>query len=148
MPTIHVEPTHKETSNCSSDAALPKENLLDVRLETSLEVLKKKLGPYQPKIGIILGSGLGPLAEEITDAVYIPFEEIPYMKKSTASSHVGRFVCGTLAGKCVLAMQGRLHGYEVTRLGKWRIQCGSCIVWGLKRLLPLMRQVPLMKAIE
>ena len=63
MPTIHVEPTHKETSNCSSDAALPKENLLDARLETSHKVLKERLGFYQPKIGIILGSGLGPLAE-------------------------------------------------------------------------------------
>ena len=41
MPTIHVEPTHKETSNCSSDAALPKENLLDARLETSHKVLKE-----------------------------------------------------------------------------------------------------------
>ena len=127
MPTIHAEVTDR--LNQRSDAALSKENLLDVRLETSLEVLKKKLGPYQPKIGIILGSGLGPLAEEITDAVYIPFEEIPYMKKSTASSHVGRFVCGTLAGKCVLAMQGRLHGYEGNEA--WEV---AYPVWLMHRL--------------
>ena len=129
MPTIHVEPTHKETSNCSSDAALPKENLLDARLETSHKVLKERLGFYQPKIGIILGSGLGPLAECIQDAVYVPFAEVPFMKTSTASSHVGRFVCGTLAGKCVLAMQGRLHGYEGNEA--WEV---AYPVWLMHRL--------------
>ena len=52
------------------------------------------------------------MADHIQDALYIPFEEVPYMKTATASSHVGRFVCGTLSGKNVVAMQGRLHGYE------------------------------------
>ena len=66
----------------------------------------------KPCVGIVLGSGLGNLANLIEDALYIPFEEIPYMKKSTATSHVGRFVVGHLAGSCVIAMQGRLHGYE------------------------------------
>ena len=75
-------------------------------------MLLEKLGTLKPEIGIILGSGLGPLADHIQDALYIPFEEVPYMKTATASSHVGRFVCGTLSGKNVVAMQGRLHGYE------------------------------------
>ena len=86
--------------------------VLETHLSESLAVLNKCLEGRKPTIGIILGSGLGPLAERIQDAVYIPFGDIPYMKTSTASSHVGRFVCGTLAGTCVLAMQGRLHGYE------------------------------------
>ncbi len=60
----------------------------------------------------MLGSGLGPLAEQIEDAIIVPFGEIPHMKRSTATGHKGRFVCGELGGKCVLAMQGRLHGYE------------------------------------
>ena len=60
----------------------------------------------------MLGSGLNPLANEIADAASIPYAEVPRMKTSTAESHVGRFVCGTLGGKCVLAMQGRLHAYE------------------------------------
>lgn len=87
-------------------------NLLKSRLEASQKVLLEKLGSLKPEIGIILGSGLGPLADHIQDALYIPFEEVPYMKTATASSHVGRFVCGTLSGKNVIAMQGRLHGYE------------------------------------
>lgn len=87
-------------------------NLLKSRLEASRKVLLEKLGSLKPEIGIILGSGLGPLADHIQDALYIPFEEVPYMKTATASSHVGRFVCGTLSGKNVVAMQGRLHGYE------------------------------------
>ena len=76
------------------------------------EALNLRLEGRKPEIGIILGSGLGPLAEQVEDAVYIPFGEIPHMKRSTATSHVGRFVCGNLAGKCVVVMQGRIHGYE------------------------------------
>lgn len=99
-----------------SSAAMTEEsaggNLLKSRLEASQKVLLEKLGSLKPEIGIILGSGLGPFADHIQDALYIPFEEVPYMKTATASSHVGRFVCGTLSGKNVIAMQGRLHGYE------------------------------------
>lgn len=99
-----------------SSAAMMEEsaggNLLKSRLEASRKVLLEKLGSLKPEIGIILGSGLDPLADHIQDALYIPFEEVPYMKTATASSHVGRFVCGTLSGKNVVAMQGRLHGYE------------------------------------
>ena len=75
------------------------------------EALNSRLEGRKPEIGIILGSGLGPLAEQVEDAVLIPFGEIPHMKRSTATSHVGRFVCGNLAGKCVVVMQGRIHGY-------------------------------------
>lgn len=85
---------------------------LKAMLEESCSVLNERLEGRLPVVGIILGSGLGPLANRIEDAVCIPFAEIPYMKRSTATSHVGRFVCGTLSGKCVIAMQGRLHGYE------------------------------------
>ena len=91
---------------------MPEENILKENLREASFHLKVMLKERAPEIGIILGSGLGPLAEQIEDAVYVPFGEIPHMKRSTATSHVGRFVCGTLAGKCVLAMQGRLHGYE------------------------------------
>ncbi len=66
----------------------------------------------QPKAGIILGTGLGGLAEEVQDAVKIPYEEIPHFPTSTVVSHAGRLVCGTLAGQTVMAMEGRLHFYE------------------------------------
>lgn len=91
---------------------MPEHNVLKENLAVSARVLRERLGARQPEIGLILGSGLGPLAERIEDAVYVPFGEVPHMKTSTATSHVGRFVCGTLAGKTVLALQGRLHGYE------------------------------------
>ncbi len=81
-------------------------------LELASSALKENLGARQPRIGLVLGSGLNHLADEITDAIYVPFSQIPHMKTSTATGHVGQFVCGTLAGKSVLAMQGRLHGYE------------------------------------
>ena len=85
---------------------------LKEKLDQAAEVLKSALKGRQPEIGIILGSGLGPLAEQVEDPVFVPYEDVPHMKRSTTTSHVGRFVCGTLAGKCVIVMQGRLHGYE------------------------------------
>lgn len=85
---------------------------LEENLMLSAYVLRERLGARKPRIGLILGSGLNPLANEVEDAVYVPYAEIPRMKTSTAESHVGRFVCGTLGGKEVLCMQGRLHGYE------------------------------------
>ncbi|WP_165246775.1 purine-nucleoside phosphorylase [Adlercreutzia sp. ZJ141] len=88
------------------------ENVLQTHLEASLNVLQKRLDGRTPRIGIILGSGLNPFADSIADAVRIPFAEVPHMKVSTANGHVGQFVCGNVAGTCVLAMQGRLHGYE------------------------------------
>ncbi|MEG0016958.1 MAG: purine-nucleoside phosphorylase [Gordonibacter sp.] len=87
-------------------------NILDDNLTLSAYLLKQRLEGREPRIGLILGSGLNPLASEIEDAVCVPYAEVPHMNTSTAESHVGRFVCGTLGGKCVLAMQGRLHGYE------------------------------------
>ncbi|WP_165056736.1 MULTISPECIES: purine-nucleoside phosphorylase [unclassified Adlercreutzia] len=88
------------------------EGTLKERLAESSEQMRERMGQRAPKVGIILGSGLGPLAEQIEDALFIPFGEVPHMKRSTATSHVGRFVVGTLSGREVICMQGRLHGYE------------------------------------
>lgn len=88
------------------------DNVLEANLEEAVGVLRERLGDREPAVGIVLGSGLGPLAEQIENAIIVPFGEIPHMKRSTATGHKGRFVCGKLGGKCVLAMQGRLHGYE------------------------------------
>lgn len=88
------------------------ENVLARNLQEAAAFMGSRLEGRAPKIGIILGSGLNPLANEIENPVYLPFGEVPHMRKSTAEGHVGRFVCGELAGKQVLAMQGRLHAYE------------------------------------
>ncbi|MCL2839964.1 MAG: purine-nucleoside phosphorylase [Defluviitaleaceae bacterium] len=73
--------------------------------------LKSKI-PFQPEVFIILGSGLGFLADELEEAIAIPYGEIPHFKVSTAPGHKGRLVAGKLSGKYVLAMQGRIHLYE------------------------------------
>lgn len=65
-----------------------------------------------PTIGVVLGSGLGAFAYQITDAVSIPFAEIPYFPKSTVPGHSGKLVIGTLDGVPVAVMQGRVHAYE------------------------------------
>lgn len=91
---------------------MSQENVLKENLREAAYSLKVRLEGRVPKIGIILGSGLGSLADKVENAVVVPFSEIPHMKTATATGHKGRFVCGTLSGTCVLVMQGRLHGYE------------------------------------
>jgi purine-nucleoside phosphorylase len=66
----------------------------------------------QPRVGIILGTGLGPLAEEIRSEAILDYETIPHFLRSTATGHRGRLVCGVLAGSRVVAMEGRFHAYE------------------------------------
>ncbi|MFC7441041.1 purine-nucleoside phosphorylase [Laceyella putida] len=80
-----------------------------------IEAAKRKIAgltTIQPEIGLILGSGLGDLANEIEDAVVVPYGEIPHFPVSTVEGHAGQLVVGTLAGKAVVAMQGRFHFYE------------------------------------
>jgi len=66
----------------------------------------------QPRIGLILGSGLGELADDIEDAVRIPYESIPHFPVSTVEGHAGQLVIGRLHDQTVIAMQGRFHYYE------------------------------------
>ncbi len=66
----------------------------------------------QPTVGIILGTGLGGLAEEVAAEARLDYDSIPYFPTSTVESHAGRLVCGKLAGKTVVAMEGRFHFYE------------------------------------
>ena len=68
--------------------------------------------PHKPLIGIVLGSGLGKLANAIEHPVSIPYKEIPHFAQSTAMGHKGNLIFGRLGGKTVLAMQGRFHYYE------------------------------------
>jgi len=65
-----------------------------------------------PRVGIILGSGLGPLADEVQNPVIVPYAEIPHFAVSTVSGHAGQLVAGTLEGVPVAVMRGRVHFYE------------------------------------
>ena len=77
----------------------------------AVEYIKSKItGEYE--IGIILGSGLGTLGEKIENPQFVDYANIPDFPVSTAPGHVGRFVFGTLNGKKVMCMQGRIHLYE------------------------------------
>jgi purine-nucleoside phosphorylase len=66
----------------------------------------------RPKIGMILGSGLNPLAQAVENATRIPYDEIPHFPKPTVEGHAGQLVLGHLEGKGALVMQGRVHFYE------------------------------------
>ena len=66
----------------------------------------------EPAVGIILGSGLGDLANEVRDAVAIPYTEIPHFLRSTVPGHAGRLLIGTVEDMSVVMMQGRFHFYE------------------------------------
>lgn len=65
-----------------------------------------------PRVGMILGTGLGQLAEQIDQEAVMPYESIPHFPRSTALGHTGQLVCGQLAGVSVVAMEGRFHAYE------------------------------------
>jgi purine-nucleoside phosphorylase len=67
---------------------------------------------FEPRVGIVLGSGLGALVDELDDRVEIPYAEIPGWPVSTAAGHAGVLVLGTLAGVPIAAMRGRAHPYE------------------------------------
>lgn len=74
--------------------------------------LRKRIGGDEPEIGIVLGSGLGGLAEDIRDAMRVPFAEIPGFPTATVVGHAGAMVAGTLSGRRVIALAGRFHMYE------------------------------------
>src|SRR5437879_4829288 len=65
--------------------------------------------PGEPRVGLVLGTGLGAVAREIETEAAIPYPEIPFFPRSTAESHRGQLVCGKLAGLSVIPMEGRFH---------------------------------------
>jgi len=93
---------------------------MDARIEkihNAAEYVNKAMAPIllkgrKPEVGIVLGSGLGKLADQIEDPLVIPYAKIPGFPVSTAIGHKGNFIVGNLGGKCVIAMQGRIHYYE------------------------------------
>ncbi len=80
--------------------------------QESAKVLRERLNGFQPEALLILGSGLGGMADEVENPIVVPYGEVPHMKRSTVADHKGQFVFGRLAGRNVAVMQGRLHTYE------------------------------------
>ena len=80
-------------------------------MAAAAETLKAKISKT-PEVGLILGSGLGSLAEEIENPVFVPYDTLEGFPVSTVEGHAGRFVLGDFQGRSVIAMQGRFHYYE------------------------------------
>lgn len=80
-------------------------------IDRAVEVIQRQIS-MKPRVGMILGSGLGTLAEKVEDAVIIPYGDIPSWPVSTVEGHHGSLVVGMLKGQAVLVMQGRAHYYE------------------------------------
>lgn len=85
-------------------------NYMD-KIKASIDSISSKT-KFSPKVGLILGSGLGSLAEKINNPTIIKYEDILGFPRSTVEGHAGQLVIGELAGKVVVAMQGRFHYYE------------------------------------
>lgn len=84
---------------------------LAAKIQQAAEFVHSKWA-VKPRVGLILGTGLGGLAAQIKESTVIPYGEIPHMPESTVESHAGQLVCGTLAGQPIVAMEGRFHYYE------------------------------------
>ena len=97
-------------------------------LERALSYLQPRF-PLRPRVALVLGSGLGALADDLNDARACPFQDIPGMAASGVVGHAGRMVSGVLDGVNVVAMQGRLHPYEGHEL--------STVVLGVRAMLKL-----------
>lgn len=94
-----------------SDFMPPSPEKMDVRIQETLGLLKPRI-PAETRIGIVLGTGLGGLADRIEDPSSLSYEDLPSFPHSTVESHPGKLIWGTLAGKKILALQGRFHLYE------------------------------------
>ena len=80
--------------------------------QKAAEAATARLGDFQPEVAMVLGSGLGDMAELVEDPSIIPYGDLPGFAQSTAPGHKGQLVLGSLSGKNVAVMQGRLHAYE------------------------------------
>ena len=103
-------------------------------IHAASDVLAERLEGRKPVVGIVLGSGLGKLADEIKDPLVIPYNELPGFPVSTAIGHKGNFIVGELGGKCVIAMQGRIHYYEGYRMDQVVLPIRVMIRLGIETL--------------
>ena len=84
---------------------------LAAQIEQAASVIRQQWST-KPRVGIILGTGLGSVAGQIDSEASLDYEAIPHFPQSTAISHAGQLVCGSLQGVPLVAMEGRFHAYE------------------------------------
>jgi purine-nucleoside phosphorylase len=85
---------------------------LPASLDQAADALRARVGGAAPEVALVLGSGLGGLADELEGARFVPYTDVPGFPASTVEGHRGRLAFGQLAGRSVVAMQGRVHLYE------------------------------------
>ena len=110
---------------------------MDIRIERihqAADYVRKQIGDRKPLVGIVLGSGLGKLADAVKDPIVIPYKNIPGFPVSTAIGHKGNFIFGRLAGRFVCAMQGRFHYYEGYPMEKVTLPVRVMALLGVKFL--------------
>jgi len=127
-----------------------------VKVEKAIEYIRKKTD-FLPEIAIILGTGLGGIANLIEPHIVIPYKEIPYFPISTAPGHKGKAIFGSLEGKRVLAFQGRVHYYEGYDLKEVTFPVRVSALLGAKLLIisnaagglnPLFKEADLMSIVD
>eukprot|EP00056_Hartaetosiga_gracilis_P019908 m.16573 g.16573 ORF g.16573 m.16573 type:complete len:319 (-) comp8024_c0_seq1:198-1154(-) len=104
------------------------------KIHEAAQFLKGKLDGTTPLIGVICGSGLGPLADKVEDATVVGYEDIPHFPVSTTPGHAGKFVLGKLGGVDVVVMKGRTHLYEGLPLATVTIPTRTMCLLGIKYL--------------
>jgi purine-nucleoside phosphorylase len=104
------------------------------KINEAVEYIKSEC-ELKPQIGIILGTGLGGLVEQVEISCEIPYDKIPHFPVSTVESHHGRLLLGTLEGKSVIVMQGRFHYYEGYTMRQVTFPVRVMKVLGIKQLL-------------
>jgi purine-nucleoside phosphorylase len=82
------------------------------QVSEAAKYLRSKLGPLAPKVGVVLGSGLGAVASSVTESIIVSYRDIPHFPQSTVEGHSGRVVAGRMGGTPVIVLQGRVHFYE------------------------------------
>ena len=106
-----------------------------ISVQMGAELLKERLEGHKPELGIVLGSGLGSLADSIKNPLVIPYSSLPGFPISTAVGHKGNFIVGDLGGKCVIAMQGRIHYYEGYGMNLVVLPIRVMIAVGIQKLI-------------
>jgi purine-nucleoside phosphorylase len=107
---------------------------LYTRARAAADYLASKTA-LQPKLGIILGSGLGDFANSVENAVAVPYAEIPHFPQSTVEGHSGRMILGTIGGVAVAVMQGRVHAYEGYRMDEVTFPARVLGLLGITKLI-------------
>ena len=105
------------------------------KVKTTVDFIHQKTGGFVPEYGIVLGSGLGGLVNEINIHHALEYHDIPNFPVSTVVGHTGRLILGTLSGKKVIALQGRFHFYEGYTMQEVTFPIRVFIDLGIKRLL-------------